>query len=334
MKKLFAVLLVFTMIATAVYAAGGQGKQQQKVLVQIGAENQPGEPIMDAVNEWARLAKERSGGTLDVQVFPSSQLGTKDQLADQMLAGMPVITLANGGFFATRGAPDLGILFGPYFYQSWDDAWKLIASDWFKSQVQTLEKAGLRILAPNWRYGDRHTLSSRPIRSVADYRGLKLRVPNNRMQVLGSNVLGAVTTPMPLGEVYTALQQGVVDAVEQDMTGMISQKFYEVTRYLSFTGHIRDNTMWFTGTTFFNSLSPEHQKILIDTGLEAGLYNNKLQETADEVALKRLLAEGVTVVDIDLNSFVQASQAFYTLPELVREWTPGLIENVRKAMGR
>ena len=336
MKKLITVLSVFMLVFTTVYVHAGGGRQRgdQPIVVQIGLENHPGEPITNAIFEWARLIEERSGGSMTVEVFPSSMLGTKDELADMMLAGMPVITLANGGFFATRGAPDMGIVFGPYFYQTWDDAWRLIESDWWRNQERVLERHGLRVLAPNWQYGVRHTLSTRPIRNVDDFRGLRLRVPNNRMQVLGTNVMGATATPMPLGEVYTALAQGVIDAVENPLSGLYSQRFFEVARYLSKTAHIRDATIWFTGTTFFNSLSPEHQRILVETGLEAGRFNNRLQETADDVALSRLVAAGVQVVDIDFNSFVRAAQPFYTLPELTAEWSPGLFEAAQRAMGR
>ena len=329
-------VLVFVLIVLATNSCRRQDMigTQRVVQIQIGLENHPGEPTTEAIYEWARLANERSGGSLVMEVFPSSQLGSKDELADMMLAGMSVITLANGGFFAARGAPDMGIVFGPYFYPSWEDAWKLQASDWWKEQERLLEARGLKILAPNWQYGDRHTLTTRPIRTVEDMRGLKLRVPNNPMQVLGTNVMGAIATPMPMAEVYTALQQGVIDGVENPLAVLYGSRWFEIAPYLSLTGHIRDNTMWFTGTAFFNSLSPEHQRILVETGIEAGCFNNRLMETADQEALQRLMAAGVTVIEIDVNSFVRATRSFYTLPELTRQWSPGLYETTSRAMGR
>ena len=220
MKKLLFLALVFALVITGAFAGGGSASsgssaQQRPVVVQIGLENHPGEPVTDGIYEWARLANERGRGSLDVQVFPSSQLGSKDQIIDMMLAGMNVITLADGGFFADRGAPDMGITMGPYFFGSWDEAWRLVESSWWADQSKILEEKGLKILAANWIYGDRHTLTKRPIRTVDDFRGLKLRVPNNLMQVKGTEVMGASPTPLPLGEVYTALQQGVVDGVEK-----------------------------------------------------------------------------------------------------------------------
>ncbi|MBC7239973.1 MAG: C4-dicarboxylate ABC transporter substrate-binding protein, partial [Chloroflexi bacterium] len=91
----------------------------------IGYENHPGEPVDLGCNHWKKLIEERSGGTIKVQLYPSSQLGSKNELIDQMLAGIPVITLADGAFYADRGVPDFGIVFGPYLFDSWDDCWKL-----------------------------------------------------------------------------------------------------------------------------------------------------------------------------------------------------------------
>ena len=100
------------------YADDGAAEQ---VVIQLGYENNPGEAIDLGCNEWARLVEEKSGGTMKIEVFPSSQLGAKVDLIDQMLAGAPVITLADGAFYADRGVPDFGILFGPYLFSDWEE---------------------------------------------------------------------------------------------------------------------------------------------------------------------------------------------------------------------
>ena len=145
MKKLVVLFVIFALVAAGLFAGGGSqpassgsGAPQKKVVVQIGLENHPGEPVTDGIYKWKELAEQMSKGTLEVEVFPSSQLGSKNEIIDQMLAGMAVITLADGGFFADRGAPDMGITMGPYFFASWDEAWKLIESNWWKDQSKIL----------------------------------------------------------------------------------------------------------------------------------------------------------------------------------------------------
>lgn len=331
MKRNAAFILIVALIVGVFALLGCDKKSSRPVVVQIGLENHPNEPITQGIYEWKRLIEERSGGSIEVQVFPSSQLGSKNELIDQMLAGLPVITLGSGAFLADRGVPDLGIVFAPYFFETWDEVWQLIESDWWQEQMRLLEEKGLKVLTSNWVYGDRHTLAVRPIRTVADFQGFKLRVPNNIMQIRGTEAIGATPTPMPLGDVYTSLQQRVIDGVENPLSVLVGGRFFEVAKYLSLTAHLRDGTNWFTGTIFFNSLSEEHQRILIETGNEAGIYNNTLQQTADAESLAFLVSEGVEVIDINLNEFIAQSQSFFAMPDVINQWSPGLVETVRRA---
>jgi tripartite ATP-independent transporter DctP family solute receptor len=269
---------------------------------------------------------------MKVEVFPSSQLGSKNEIIDQMLAGMAVITLADGAFYADRGVPDLGITFAPYLFATWDEAWKLTKSDWWKGQMTQLDGKGLHVLTANWIYGERHTIAKRPIRNVADFRGLKIRVPNNLIQVKGMEVMGATPTPMALGEVYTALQQGVIDGMENPLTTIYGSKAHEVAKYITLDGHVKNFTTWVCGTIFFNSLTPEQQKILQETGDEAGLFCNNLQNQLTDKTVADLKADGAEIITVNVAAFQNQAQAFYSLPEITSKWTPGLFDTVTKAM--
>lgn len=300
--------------------------------IQIGYENHPGEPVDLACREWKRLVEEKSGGDIRVELFPSSQLGSKNDLLDQMIAGDTVITLCDGSFYAERGAPDFNIVFAPYLFDSWEQCWKLTKSDWWKEQSQILEKSGIKILTANWMYGERHTLTTKPVRSVADIKGMKIRVPNNLIQVASFEVLGAAPTPMPLGEVYTSLQQGVIDGLENPLPVLYNGKFQEVAKYLTLDGHVKNTTTWICGTLMFDSLTPEQQKILMETGDEAGLYNNGIVLKTTEEVLEKFRQEGIEVITVDVEEFRKAAQAIYDYPALKSKWTPGLYERVKEAI--
>lgn len=313
-------------------ATEAQTQETKPVVIQIGYENNPGEPIDLAVNEWKKLIEEKSKGTIKVELFPSSQLGKKNDLIDQMLVGSPVITLADGAFYAERGVPDMGIVFGPYIFDSWDDCWKLTKSDWWKSQTDKLEANGLKIITANWIYGARHTLTKKPVEKVADLKGMKIRVPNNTIQIKGFEVLGATPTPMALGDVYTSLQQGTIDGLENPLPVLYNGKFHEVAKNLTLDGHVKNFTTWVTGATFFNSLTAEQQALLVSTGDEAGLYINTLQEKVDAETLEKFKAEGVNIIEVDAEEFKAAAMKFYSLPEVTEKWTPGLYDTVKAAM--
>jgi tripartite ATP-independent transporter DctP family solute receptor len=312
----------------------GLAAHAAEVTIQIGYENHPGEPVDLGCNEWKRLVEEASNGEIAIELYPSSQLGSKNDIIDQMLAGDSVITLADGAFYAERGVPDFSILFAPYLFTTWEDCWKLVASDWYAEQSAKLEEKGLKLLTSNWVYGDRHTLTTKPVRTVADLAGMKVRVPNNTRQIAGFEVLGASATPMPLGDVYTALQQGVIDGLENPIPVLYNGKFQEVAKYLTLDGHVKNFTTWLCGTIFFESLSAEHRKILMECGDKAGIFNNNIVFKATEELTQAFRNEGVEVIEVDIEEFKKAALPLYSDPKLTANWTPGLFETVNKAMGK
>ena len=322
MKKFAALLLAILMIAVATTASAA-------VTIMIGYENNPGEPIDLACNEWKRLVEEKSNGEMIVEIFPSSQLGSKDNIIDQAMAGDCVITLANGAFFQDRGVKDFGVVFAPYLFESWEQIDKLAASDWFAQKKAELSDLGLTILT-GWHYGARDTMTTKKVVTAADIKGMKIRVPNNSLQVKGMAATGAVPTPMSLGEVYTALQQGTIDGLENPLTVLYNGAYQEVCKYLILDHHILDYTCWVCGTDFFNTLTPEQQQILVEAGNEAGVYNNQMLEETTNKALEDLKAAGVEVVEFDRDSFVAACESFYEDPEIKAMWSEGLIDQIKE----
>ena len=335
MKRILFGLLSTVLAITLLAGCGGQqsASKDGKVVIQVGYENNPGEPFDKGVNKWKELLEQKSNGTMIIETYPSSQLGSKNDLIDQMIAGQPVVTLADGAFYADRGVKDFGIVFGPFLFDNWDECWKLVKSQWYADKSKELESKGLKILGSNWVYGARHTLTTKPVNTVEDLKGLKIRVPNNAIQVKGFEVLGAVPTPMPLGDTYTAPQQGTIDGVENPLPVLYNGKFQEVAKYLILDGHVKNFTTLVCGSQFFNSLTPEQQKLLIETCEEAGLYNNEQQAASEKEVLEKFRSEGVTIVepsDTVLVGFRNASQKFYTLPDF--GWSNGLYDTVKAAM--
>jgi tripartite ATP-independent transporter DctP family solute receptor len=339
MKKVFLTAVLALAAAGMVFAGGGQqsgssaaASAKNPIVLQVGYENNPGEQIDLAIHQWAKILAEKSGGTMKIEIFPSSQLGNKNDIISQMQTGMNVCTLADGAFYADRGVPDLGICFAPYLFSSWDECWKLIKSDWWKSQMKLLEAKGIKIVTANWIYGERETISKKPIRKVSDFQGLKIRVPNNVIQVDGMKVLGATPTPMPLGSVYTAMQQGVIDGMENPLATIYGSKCQEVAKYITMDGHVKNFTTWVVGTKWFNSLTPQQQQWLCETGDEAGLYNNQIAQKNQADLEAKFKSEGVEIINVDIKPFQEKAKAFYNLPEIKKMFSPGLYDTVKKAM--
>ena len=303
-------------------------------VLQIGFENSITEPVGQGLVKWQELLAAKNVG-LTIELFPDSQLGNKTDLIDQMLLGEPVMTLADGAFFADYGVKDMGIVFGPFLFNSWDECWKLVESDWWQAQCDQLQEMGIKMIAANWAYGARHTLTTKPVNTVDDLKGLQIRVPTNQIQTKGFEVLGATPVGMSLGDVYTALQQGTIDGGENPLSTLYGRKHHEVAKYLILDGHVLNFTNWVCSDMWFSGLTPEQQEALIETGREAGVYNNELQAQADAYYLGLMKDEGVTVVEPSeevLAGFREKAKAFYD-EGATFGWSDGLYETVKAAMG-
>lgn len=291
----------------------------------------------DAINiaaqRFAERVAERTGGAVDVKVFPSAQLGHDNDTLEQAKLGADLIIITNPGAAAPAEVPDLSVLDGPYLYDSLDDYRKLIKSDWFKSVSQQLEeKAGLKLLAANWLFGVRHIITDRPIRTPDDIQGLKIRIPPIEMWVETFGALDANGQTINFGEAYTALTSGVVDAVESPLESIWAAKFYEPKKVLSLTGHFTNWIAPMMSAKVFNSLSPEVQAILLEEAEIGGEIITALARDREQTFREKLEGADVTfVTDVDRQAFSEKTKVVY---DRVKHWSPGLYETVRKAMGK
>ena len=316
-------------------AAADNGSSDAETVLQVAFENSISEPVGQGWEKAQEIIKEKSGGKMAIEIYTDSQLGDKSSLIDSMLLGENVCTLADGAFYADYGVPDFGIVFGPFLFDSWDQVWKLVDSDWYKEQCDKLEEKGLKIIASNWIYGERHTLTNVPVNTVDDLKGLKIRVPSNEIQSKGFDVLGATSTGMALGDVYQALQTKTIDGAENPLATLYGRKLHEVAKYLILDGHVKNFTTWVVSADWFNSLPEEQQTWLLETAEEAGEYNNEVQQAADAEYLQKMKDEGVTVVEPSeevLAGFKEKAQPFYEMGADFG-WSDGLYDTVKKAMG-
>ncbi len=158
MKKL---LTLFLLVVMCGFSALSSAKP---IAIKVAYESNPGEPADKVMHYWADLIKQRSNGEILFELYPSSQLGSKQDVTEQALMGMNIITISDVGFLTDYDA-DLGILFGPYLT---DDPQKLFAiydSDWFKQKQQKLRDKGIHIVMSNYLYGTRQIIAKKPIRT-------------------------------------------------------------------------------------------------------------------------------------------------------------------------
>ena len=124
-RKFLSVFVLVSMLVCAVAEAA-------PVVINVGYENAVTEPAHLAVEQWKKLVEEKSGGAIELKLFPNSTLGKKNDLIDQMLIGENIITVADGAFLAEYGVKDFGFFYAPYAFETWDQLWKVLVSDWYK----------------------------------------------------------------------------------------------------------------------------------------------------------------------------------------------------------
>ncbi|WP_406871237.1 C4-dicarboxylate TRAP transporter substrate-binding protein [Thioclava sp. 'Guangxiensis'] len=296
--------------------------------IRVAYENNPGEPVDLVMHRWAELVDKASGGDVELELYPSSQLGAKKDVIEQAMLGVNVITIADVGFL-TDSDPDLGILFGPYLTDDAASLFKIYESDWFKEKKAKLEEQGIHIVISNYLYGTRQLLTKTKVETPADLKGLKIRTPNNIMQIRAIEAMGGTPTPMPLADVYPALTQGTIDGVENPLPVLYGQKLHEQAKELSMISYLQNTSLWLGGQAYFDTLDPSVVEMLEETGHEAGLYSQELAAEQDAKIIEEMKAAGVTVTYPDTAAFKEATKAVY---DQFPEWSDGLYDRIQSQL--
>ena len=273
--------------ALALSAALSVTAAQAQTEIKLGHVGAPGSLFAQSAELYAARANAKLGDKAKVVVYGSSQLGGDGELLKKLKLG--TVDLALPSTVMTSVAPEFGVFEMPYLVQSRAHAAR-IANEVTRPILGPIaEKAGYRILGV-WENGYREiTNNKRPIVKPEDLAGIKLRVPGGVWRVKMFKAYGASPSPMELKEVFVALQTGVMDGQENPLTQIYSQKFQEVQKYLSLTGHVY-TPAYLTAGASWSRLSPDVQKILADTAKEVEPDILKLAAKLDDELIGKMKA--------------------------------------------
>lgn len=266
-----------------------------------------------ALIKFEELVEAGSNGNIDVQIFPSSQMGPDREMIEGVQTGVLEMAIPPSSFFAGWD-PAFAVIELPYMYASKDIAFEVLEGDAGDAMLSRVESQGL--VGLGWlELGVRNvTNNTRPIASPEDLDGVKLRTMKVPAHVATFEALGANPTPMNFGEVYSALQQGVIDGQENPLAIITSQRFYEVQKYLSTTGHVFAVYMPVISKPFFDSLSSDEQQLIRESMAAARDYQAELIASEEEAQLAEIRAAGVEVLELT----AEQRQAFAEKTESVR----------------
>jgi tripartite ATP-independent transporter DctP family solute receptor len=286
----------------ALFAVGGRASAQATVM-RFGHPHPTSDSWQTAALQFAEKVKAKSGGRLEIQVFPNGALGSDPQMIGAVRGGTLDITLTGNPFF-TGMAPKLNVLDLPFLFDTRAHVAKVLDGAIGDGLRRELEGSNLKALA-TWEVGWRNLTNSRkPVSTAADIRGLKIRTTPNPAHVKAFQLLGAVPTPMAFTELFNALEQKTVDGQENPVTLILNAKFFEVQRHLSLTRHAFTSAPLVMNNTKFNALAPDLRDVLTSTAIEMAAAQRKMNEDAEGSSLDALKKAGMQAVETpDRGSF-------------------------------
>jgi TRAP-type transport system periplasmic protein len=300
--------IAITLLAVPAHA------QVQERTIRWGHLNNTDHPVSLGVQKFAEILATKSGGKLRVREFAASQLGNEMQMQSALRGGTQEMLSASTTSLASV-VKELGLLDFPFAVSTTAQAEALVAGPFGQAMIDVLPEKDLIGLG-YWGLGFRNaTNSSRSIAKVEDFAGLKLRVIPNPVFLETFKALKANPVPMNFGELYTALENKTVDGQENPYTVILSNKFYEVQKFVSATNHAYTQNILLVSKKFWDKLSSEEQKMMREAVVETRDYQREQTRIQTDKALAELKAKGLTFNEIAPAEYARMQQATKAVAE-------------------
>lgn len=283
------------------------------LVLKLGHIADPQNPYAQGAEKFAQLVKEKTNGSLEIQVFPSSQLGNQRDLIEGLTFGTVDMTLTSTAVLGNF-IPEMGVFDLPFIFRDINHTYKTLDTVGLET-AKLGEARGIKTLSM-MENGIRHMTNNRqPIRKPADMKGLKVRVMEQPIYIEMMKLLGASPTPMSFGEIYTSLQKGVIDGQENPLAHICTSRFFEVQKYVSLTAHTYSAEPLLISVTSWKKLSPEQQKAVQEAANEATTWQRNLCRGLDKEYIALINKSGLSKVndDVDLKAFAEATKPTWKL---------------------
>jgi tripartite ATP-independent transporter DctP family solute receptor len=287
----------------AVALAAAVTPVEGKVVVRLATEPAQPDPTWELANRFRELAEARGKGEIEVKFFPGGALGTQRQLQEQVQLG--TVEVVGTASDMPELEPKFGIFDFPFLFADRGHVYRVLDGPIGQELNQTvIRNKGVRVLA--WgELGFRHfTNAVRPIAKPEDLRGLKIRVPPNKIRVAAIKAMGAAATPIPWKELYTALQQRVVDGQENPTNAIVSLSMWEVQKFVSLSNHVFTPTYLLINERFYQALPPAARHALTEAAAEAQAWQRAENQRREESELAQAKSRGMQVNSADVKAFV------------------------------
>jgi tripartite ATP-independent transporter DctP family solute receptor len=293
-RLLFVVLIGFAALAVAAPASAG-------TVLKYATIHEPTHPVGYTAEFFAERVKQLTNGQIDVQVYHSRQLGDARENVENVRNGsIAVTTLSVSNLSQVNPAMDVWSL--PYIFKSDDHYWYVLNHPKAMEFMKPLESKGIKTIT--WiTSGARNFFTQKPVRNPTDMKDMKIRVMASPVMINTMKAMGASGVPVAWGELYTALQTGVVDGAENNHPSLISMKFYEVSKYYTLDEHMRIPDLTIVSTRVFDRLTKAQQAAILKAGDEATAYMRGAWKVSEVESLNRLKGLMKEIITVDKKPF-------------------------------
>jgi tripartite ATP-independent transporter DctP family solute receptor len=303
-KKLLAAALSVLVAGSMLLAGCGQKDAKQAGAKQEGAtykfrlaESNPAEhPVTLGDIKFAELVKERSNGRITIDVFPGAQLGEEKAVLEQVQLGAIEFTRVSASPLGEFNK-QMSVFSLPYLFDSEEHMWKFLKGEMGEKMLNDLQPSRMKGLA-YYTGGARSFYSVKPLTGIDSLKGLKIRVMQNKINMDMVAALGGSATPMPAGEIFSALQTGVIDGAENNYPTFVAQNHYQSAKHYILDAHQRIPEVLLISKVSWDKLSPEDQKLIKQAALDSVDYQRDIWAKTEREAEAKVRAAGVTITEV------------------------------------
>jgi len=283
------------------------GSDSRKVVLKLGHALDQSHPVHLGMVYMKEKLDSLSGGSVELQIFPNGQLGSETESIEQLQRGALAMTKVSAAPMESF-LPEFAVFSLPYVFKNEEHYWRVLGSPVGRKLLTMPSKVGLRGLC-YYDSGSRNFYTtSKPVLKPDDLIGMKIRVMKNKTSMDMIEVLGGSPTPIPWGELYTALQQHMVDGAENNPPSFYTNRHFEVCKFFSMDHHTRIPDMLFISEQVWQRLSPQVQEWLQQAADMSVIYQRKLWQKMTAESIEAVRKEGVEIFYPDMAPFEQKVQ--------------------------
>lgn len=312
-KKSVSAILIFSLLVALFALYLPMGTAANKIIIKLSIGLNEVSPEYAGIKKFKEVVESKTGGKYEVQLYPNAQLGDDVRATEAVRLGTLEMTGPSTSPLAGI-CPELMVFDLPFLFADTKIAYTVLDGPAGQRIMDKLETKGLKALV-YWENGFRHiTNSAREIKSPADIKGLKIRTMENQIHLAAWRALGANPAPMPFSEVFTAMQQKTIDGQENPIPTIYAQKFYEVQKYCTLTGHVYTPHILLIGKSLWDKFSREDQKIFQEAAYTARDHVRTVSAEMNQEQVKLLQKSGMNVTELSAAQkkvFQNAVQSVY-----------------------